>query len=145
MKKLLVISLLVGFIALVGNWIGYKVPILEALPGMLILFAVVLGGYGLGLLIPKVATVVWITLLGMLLTSPISPVGQEILAMVSKMNFMALTTPALAYVGLSLGKEMDSLKSLSWKIVVVSLTVFTGTFLFSGVMAEIAIRMTGAH
>jgi hypothetical protein len=145
MKKFLLVSAVVSVIALMGNWVGYKVPVWEALPGMLILFAVAVVGYGLGRLTPKVTTVVWVSLIGMLVTSPIFPYHEEILALVNKMNFMALATPALSYVGLSLGKEMDSLKTLSWRIVVVSFAVFTGTFLISGLLADLTMRLTGAN
>jgi hypothetical protein len=145
MKNFFVVSLVIGAIALAGNWVGYDVPIWEALPGMLIIFAVALAGYGLGRLMPKVTAVVWVSLLGLLVTSPIFPYHEEIFALLNKVNFMAIATPTLAYVGLSLGKDLESLKSLSWRIVVVSITVFTGTFVISGLLAEITMRLTGSN
>ena len=56
---------------------------------------------------------------------------------------MALATPILAYAGLSFGKDLNEFKKLGWRIVVVSLVVYTGTFLFATVIAEIGFRLTG--
>ncbi|HIT03733.1 MAG TPA: DUF340 domain-containing protein, partial [Candidatus Caccocola faecipullorum] len=39
------------------------------------------------------------------------------------------------------GKDIDALKSQGWKIVVVGLFVFVGTFIGSAVIAEVVLRM----
>ena len=56
---------------------------------------------------------------------------------------MALTTSILAYAGLSFGKDIQEFKKLGWRIDVISLVVYTGTFLFATIFAEIAFRLTG--
>lgn len=56
---------------------------------------------------------------------------------------MALATPILAYAGLSLGKDLESFKKLGWRIIIVSLFVYTGTFLFASFFAEIAFKLLG--
>ncbi|MEJ8547944.1 hypothetical protein [Brevibacillus borstelensis] len=142
-KKLLIISL-IGLIAVIGNWIGYGVSPLEALPGILIVIAITVIGWGIAGILPfKSPAVVWISLIALLVTSPIFPGNAFLADAAGKVNFMALATPILAYAGLSLGKDIDSFKRLSWRIVVISLVVYTGTFLFATLFAEIIFRIQG--
>lgn len=141
--KLGILSI-IGLIAILGNWVGYKVSPIEALPGMIIIIAVTIVGWSLADFLPfKLPAVVWISLLALLVTSPIFPGNSFFAATTGKLNFMALATPILAYAGLSLGKDIENFKKLSWRIVVVSLCVYTGTFLFASLFAEIIFKMQG--
>ena len=54
---------------------------------------------------------------------------------------MALTTPILAYAGLSIAKDIPAFKRLGWRIVVTSLLANTGTFIFAVLIAHF---LTGA-
>ena len=60
-----------------------------------------------------------------------------------KVNFLALTTPILAYAGVALGKDLDMLKKTGWRIVVVSFVVFIGTYIGSAVIAQVVLKMIG--
>ncbi len=135
---------LVGIIALIGNWIGFDVSPIEALLGMLIIMVISI----LGLIIDKVLPfhlpiVVWVSVIAILITSPIFPGNAFFVEETSKVNFMALATPILAYAGLSFGKDIQEFKKLGWRIVVVSLVVYTGTFLLATLVAELGFRFTG--
>jgi len=136
----------IGLITLVGNWIGFGIKPLEALPGMAILVAIAVLGWWISKIIPikvESPTVVWISLLALILTSPIFP-GHEMLTKVtSKVNFMAITTPVLSYAGLSLGKDIDTFKKLGLRIIIVSLLVYTGTFIVATGFAQIALKLNG--
>ncbi|MFP3392564.1 hypothetical protein [Brevibacillus sp. SIMBA_040] len=134
--------LLIGLIALIGNWIGYGVGPAEGLPGILLLAVVTLIGMGFTKILPfKSPVIVWISLFAMIATSPIFPGNEYFAASIAKINLLALATPILAYAGLSLGKDIHLFKELSWRIVVVSLVVFTGTFLFATLFAEIVFKI----
>ena len=135
---------LVGIIALIGNWIGFGVSPIEALPGMVIILVISI----LGLIIDKVLPfhlpiVVWVSVIAILITSPIFPGNTYFAEETAKVNFMALATPILAYAGLSFGKDIQEFKKLGWRIVVVSLVVYTGTFLLATIVAELGFRFTG--
>lgn len=136
----------IGLITLIGNWIGFGIKPLEALPGMAILVAIAILGWWISTIIPvkiESPTVVWISLLALLLTSPIFP-GHEMLTKVTdKVNFMALTTPVLSYAGISLGKDINTFKKLGFRIVIISLLVYTGTFLFATGFAQIVLKLNG--
>lgn len=135
---------LIGLIAIIGNWVGYKVNPIEALPGIFLIILITVVGLVLTTYLPiKIPGVVWISFIALIATTPIFPGNGWIVEQTSKINFMALATPILAYAGLSLGKDIGEFKKLGWRIVIVSLVVYTGTFLFAAVFAEIVFKIQG--
>lgn len=134
---------LIGVIAILGNWVGYGVSPIAALPGMIVVVIITMVGLALNAVLPKMPSVVWISLIALIVTTPIFPGNGWLVEKTSEINFMALATPILAYAGLSLGKDLDSFKKLGWRIVVISLVVYTGTFLFATLFAEIVFKIQG--
>lgn len=134
---------LIGVIAILGNWVGYGVSPIEALPGMIVIVIITIVGLALNAVLPKMPSVVWISLIALIVTTPIFPGNGWLVEKTGAINFMALATPILAYAGLSLGKDLESFKKLGWRIVVISLVVYTGTFLFATLFAEIVFKLQG--
>lgn len=146
MKNNAIMLCVIGLLTLIGNWIGYGVSPIEALPGIAIIVFVGVFGMWVSKVIPikiESPTVVWISVIGLLITAPILPVNQWIAQATSKINFMATTTPVLAYAGLSIGKDIKLFKNLGWRIVVVSLFVLTGTFVLATLFAQIVLKLNG--
>lgn len=134
-----VVWILVGLFALCGNWINYKTPATDpmALAGMAIIVGVVLLGYGLYRLTGrKVPAVIWVSLVGMVLTYPAFPFAGSIAAMTNKINFLSLSTPILAFAGLSIAKDVPAFRRLGWRIVVVSFAANAGTFIGAALIAQ---------
>lgn len=102
-------------ISTICNMIGYKTSFMESLPGMLIL---------------------WISLIGSLLASPISPVSAVIIKYTSVISLNAITTPILAYAGIIIGKDWGAFKEVGLKGIIVSIFVIVGTFLISSLMGD---------
>jgi hypothetical protein len=126
-----------GVFALVGNWLAYKNAPLEALPGLAIIVAVVAVGYAVYRLTgARIPAVCWVSLFGMIATTPGVPYAAEIAAFTGKINFLALTTPMLAFAGLSIAKDIPAFRRLGWPIVVTSLMANAGTFLGATVIAQ---------
>lgn len=143
-KDSLFILVLIGILSLVGNMIGPKNNILQAIPGMIILITISIGGILLAKVIPgKIPAVAYIVTLGCIVTYPGIPGASIISNYISKVDFLALTTPILAYVGISIGKDLDAFKKSGWRIVVVSIFVFTGTYLGSAVIAQFILKCLG--
>ena len=146
MKNNAIMLCVIGLLTLIGNWIGYGVSPIEALPGIAIIVFVGVFGMWVSKVIPikiESPTVVWISVIGLLITAPILPINQWIAQATSKINFMATTTPVLAYAGLSIGKDIKLFKNLGWRIVVVSLFVLTGTFVLATLFAQIVLKLNG--
>ena len=138
----LVIILLIG---LIGNLIGPDIPIASAIPGMLILFAIPMFGLVLTKFAPfYLPSVAWISLVAIVLTLPWTPGSEWILNYVKQVNVLALATPVLAYAGLAISKhEFETFKHSGWKIIIVAILIFIGTYLGSALVAHIVLRMQG--
>ncbi|MGO2008590.1 hypothetical protein [Vreelandella alkaliphila] len=114
-------------------------PLLDALPGMLILYAMVIIGLVVGRFCPfYLPSVAWVSLISIIATLPFFPGNGWIIARLAEVDFLAVVTPVLAYAGLALtGREFAMFKQTGWKLVVVALLVFTGTFIGSAVVAHV--------
>lgn len=140
----IVIFVLIGVMTVAGNTISYPFPAGEAAIGYLIMLAITIIGMALGKVIPiKLPMVFWISVVALLSTSPLSPWAKTITYYTSKVEFLAICTPILAYAGLSVGKDLDQFKKMSWRIVVVALAVYTGTFLMSTAIAQVMLKFEG--
>jgi hypothetical protein len=126
-----------GALALIGNWLAYGNAPLEALPGLAIMLAAVAVGYMLYRLTgSRIPAVCWVSLAGMIATYPGVPYAAAIAAWTGKVNFLALTTPMLAFAGLSIAKDIPAFRKLGWPIVVTSLMANAGTFLGATLIAQ---------
>lgn len=139
------ILVLTGILGTIGNMMSHGGSLLEGALG-----SAVLVGIGLvGILIShipgfhKVPAVFWVSIVSVVLSIPGVPGSDWILKETGHIDFLATTTPILAYGGLSLGKDIPAFKRLSWRIVPVALMVATGSFLCSTIMAEIMLHLEG--
>ena len=139
----------VGFALYVNNFV-------RSIPGILILFGFTFAGVLCKRCIPlQLPAAAYIVTIGCILSIPgapgsTGPVSQfmtglsgTIMKYVNEVSFMSLTTPVLAYAGLSLAKDLGALKESGWKLVVVSIFVFIGTFISSAIIADVVLRATG--
>jgi hypothetical protein len=84
-----------------------------------------------------------VSVIAILSTTPLSPVAKTVTYFTGKVDFLALCTPILAYAGLGVGKDLEDFKKISWKIVIVALCVYTGTFLFATMVAQVMLHVEG--
>ena len=121
----------------VANMIGYE-SLGNSLPGILVLSAITLGGYFLSYVVPlkKVSAVLWISIIAILISSPISPISDFVVTSVDSLNINAIITPILAYAGVIIGKDWGAFKSVGVKGVIVSIFVIIGTFLISALLGD---------
>ncbi|MFP3043149.1 DUF340 domain-containing protein [Treponema primitia] len=138
-----IVLLIVGCMSLLGNLIGYHNSIIDAAPGMVILIAIAVAGLLLARLFPKIPAAAYIVTLGCILTVPSVPGASIINPLIAKVSFMSLTTPILAYAGIAIGKDLEVFKKAGWRIIVLAIVVFTGTFLGSAIIAEVVLRLLG--
>lgn len=139
-----IVLLITAAISLVGNLVATDVRIIEGLPGVLILVAISIIGIAMAEYIPiKIPSVAYIVTLSTILTVPGVPSSAFISEYVSKVNFLALCTPILAYAGIYTGKNIDSLKQTGWRIFVLSIFVITGTFIGSAIIAHVVLKLIG--
>lgn len=132
-------------IALIGNFVGPDISILAAIPGMLILYVITM----IGLVITKYApfylpSIAWISLIAILATMPWIPGSEWLVARLENVDFLALATPVLAYAGLAITRnEVSTFRQSGWKIVLVALFVFIGTYVGSAAIAHLVLTIQG--
>lgn len=136
--------IIVGLITLIGQKIGYGIFPLKALPGMILVLIICLAALALKRLIPlKIPAFAYASLIALILTIPWLPTSAFILKYTNEVNFLGTTTPILAYAGVSIGLQVLEIKRVSWKLVLVALFVFLGTFFGSAIVAQIVLKLQG--
>ncbi|PNV63642.1 hypothetical protein C0033_03035 [Clostridium sp. chh4-2] len=138
---------MVSVIMILTNVIGYEMPLLDSIQGILVLCAIALFGLTLSKFMSRfihLPSMMYVSLTGLLLACPISPVKETIIQVTSQVAFMAPATALGAFAGISLGKDLKDFAKMGWKLVVITLFVITGTFIFSAIVADLVLRATGA-
>lgn len=141
----LIVMLMVGAMVLLGQFISKGIAITTALPGMLMMIVAAMIAMILKDLFPKsiFPAFGFATIIGLLLSIPGNPISDVFNEHTANIDFMAITTPLLAFAGLSVGNKIEELKKMSWKIVVISLVVFTTIFFACASIAHIVLKIQG--
>lgn len=133
-----------GFTASIGNWLGYGIFPLVAVPGMIVLILICLAGLVLSDLIPiKIPSVAYIAVIGVIVSMPWMPGSEQLVAWTNEVELLALATPILAYAGIAIGRSWTDFKKLGWKTLIVASLVLLGSFIGSAIIAEIVLRLQG--
>ncbi|WP_230389342.1 MULTISPECIES: hypothetical protein [Vibrio] len=137
-KENIILTIIFCGIALMSNWAGTGHSFFDALPGMLILFVMIVIGMGLKAVIPgPIPTVAWVSLVSVVCTLPGFPGSETMLAQLKALSFLSLATPVLAYAAMAVTHmEVTLFKQSGIKIAIVSLLVFTGTYVGSAFVAQ---------
>lgn len=134
----LVISLLFTIISCtICNVLGEE-SLGGSLAGMIILTLITLVGYFLSYVVPvkKISAVLWISIIAILVASPISPVSDFVVKSVDNVSINAIITPILAYAGIIIGKDWGAFKKVGARGIIVSIFVIIGTFLISSLLGD---------
>ena len=145
--KQLGLLLMVSVIIILTNVIGYKMPVKDSIIGVLLLSAISLIGLTISKFMSrfvKLPSMMYVSLLGLLLACPVSPVKDIVVETTTPVAFLAPATALGAFAGISLGKDLKDFAKMGWKLVLITLFVITGTFIFSALVADIVLKMTGA-
>jgi len=137
-KQSLSLLAVICIVLLLSNWVGQGVDPISALPAMLILFACCIVGVLLKEVIPvNVPAIAWISIVAILISLPQFPMSEYVLVETEKLGVLQLITPVLAYAGFAISQmEVTLFKKSGFKIAVVALLTFTGTFLGSAIIAQ---------
>ena len=137
----------VSVIIILTNIIGFKMPVKDSIIGVLLLSAISLIGLTISKFMSrfvKLPSMMYVSLLGLLLACPVSPVKDIVVETTTPVAFLAPATALGAFAGISLGKDLKDFTKMGWKLVLITLFVITGTFIFSALVADIVLKMTGA-
>lgn len=146
MKDVLFILLVTAFFTWIANMIQLSnVDMGGSAVGVLILVAITAAGVFVSHLpgFKLLPMVFWVSILAVIISLPGFPGGETVIHYTKQVGFLPLTTPVLAYCGLSLGKDIDAFKRLSWRIVPVALAVAAGSFICATGLAEVMLHLEG--
>lgn len=144
--KALVLS---GVIVLSTQWLslirgGSSLGLGKACAGMLAIIAICVLALKIKELIPwKIPAFAWASLLALLLTTPWSPVQGVLLDITAQISAGTVGTVILAVAGISIGTKLDDIKKLSWKMILIAVVVFCGTFFGSALIAQTILSFQG--
>ena len=135
-----------SIITAIGNYVGYKHPIQESLIGMGILSLITLLGVWMERKLPlNISSIIYISVMGIILAFPTMPTSEFVSYYVSKVEVMAIVTGFLAYVGIGMGKSWNEFKALGWRAIIITILVIASTYLGSAFVAHIILVLTGVH
>ncbi|MCD7781243.1 MAG: hypothetical protein LUG89_00875 [Methanosphaera sp.] len=133
-----------SIMASIGNVVGYNYPFSESFIGMLILCIITLVGMLIEKIIPyNIPSILYISVIGLVLALPWSPVSDLIIYYTSKVELVSLTTVLLAYAGIGMGTNLKELKKVGLRGVIVTFFVIFGTYIGSALIAQVVLSFTG--
>ncbi len=62
---------------------------------------------------------------------------------INAVDFLSITTPILTYAGISVADRLVDLRKMSWKVAITGIFVFIGTYLGSGLLAQLGLMISG--
>ncbi|AUZ36749.1 DUF3100 domain-containing protein [Arthrobacter sp. PGP41] len=89
-------------------------------------------------LVPAVPSSIWVLALATIASATFLPIGPFIASTTQNINVLFAGLPMIALIGMSLGRDVKALRSLSWKIIIVALMTFTASFVAAAVIAQVA-------
>lgn len=137
--------LLSGLGIALANLVGFQVGLAESLPGILVLIAIALAGVAVSRVSPlKLPIVAYVSVIGLLVACPLSPCRQFVIEAAGKINFTAPLTMVGAYAGISISDQIRTFLRQGWKMILIGVFVMTGTFVFSAIISQLTLSLTGA-
>jgi len=144
-QEWILLFIIVASLVVLGNWVGYDVMPLDAIPGILVLVGVSMIGLIIHKAIPYkgIPSIAYIGILAFIITIPGVPGQEQIVEWTTKVNLLAIATPILAYAGISIGRSWTDFAKLGWRTIIIGMFVLLGTYLGSAIIAEIILRIQG--
>ena len=85
----------------------------------------------------------WVSIFSIIFCLPGMPFSELMIKSINSVDVLSITTPILTYAGISVVNRMSELKQTSWKIVIVAMFVFMGTYIGSATIAQIGLMVLG--
>lgn len=138
------ILLIFSVMTSIGNYVGFNYPLQEALIGMFILCFISLIGLIIEKILPwNVPSILYISIIGLLVALPWSPIAPTVIYYTSKVDLISITAILLAYAGIAMGKDLKEFKKVGLRGIIVTCFVIFGTYFASALIAQVVLSYTG--
>ena len=128
-----------GASALVMNFVGTKNFSWNDAAGVIVLLLLTGLSFRLARLLPSVPSSVWVLTITTVLSAPFLPTAGLLAGLTEHLDVILIGLPALTLIGLTVGRDINALKSLSWKIIVVALVTYSASFVAAAVLGQMAL------
>ena len=131
MYDVLFILLVTGFLVWIANIEAGSAAFSKSAIGIILMVVITAVGVLISMLpgFKRLPMVFWVSTCAVIVSLPAFSLSADILSYTKDVGFLPITTPILAYAGLSLGKDMEGFKHLSWRIVPVALAAPAGSII----------------
>ena len=128
-----------GASALVMNVVGTKNFAWNDAAGVIVLLLLTGLSFRLARLLPSVPSSVWVLTITTVLSAPFLPTAGLLAGLTEHLDVILIGLPALTLIGLTVGRDIKALKSLSWKIIVVALVTYSASFIAAAALGQMAL------
>lgn len=130
----------VGVSGLLMNILGTKTFAVTDVLGMVMLLLTAFS-FKLSRWVPSVPSSVWVLGLATILSAPFLPTSALLASWTGNLNVILLGVPTLGLIGLTIGRDIPALKSLSWKVVVVALITYSASFIAAAALGQSVLHL----
>ncbi|SDZ45242.1 Protein of unknown function [Saccharopolyspora shandongensis] len=131
----------VGAGGLLASAIGTRSFEIKDAVGIVVLLVLTWVCVRLGKLVPMVPASVFVLGIGTLLSANFLPTGPLVADLMENMKVMLIGLPGLALIGLTLGRDIQALRQLSWKVVLVALLTYSSSFLAAAALGQTVLHL----
>lgn len=104
--------------------------------GILILLALSAAALVLAKLVRGIPSSIWVLAIATLASASFMPMGEAVATAAKNINVLYAGLPMIALIGMSLGRDIKALRSLSWKVVVIGLITLSASFIAAAAIAQ---------
>ncbi|MEE2568131.1 DUF3100 domain-containing protein [Pseudarthrobacter sp. J64] len=123
------------------NSLGTKSFTLNDVTGVVILGGLTALAFLLAKYVPSVPSSVWVLALATLATAPFTPFSSTIIGFTHNLEALYVGLGSIALLGMNLGRDVDALKTLNWRIVIVAMLTFSASFIAAAALAQFVINV----
>lgn len=91
--------------------------------------------------VPSVPSSVWVLALGTLVSAPFMPTAAFVADVIGNLDVIMVGLASLTLIGLTLGRDINAMKTLGWRIVVVAFLTYTASFIAATAIAQFTLHL----
>lgn len=128
-----------GVVGLLINWLGTGDLTTQGVVGLSMVTGLSVLAFLLARVTRGVPASVWVLAMATLASAPFSPGSEFLVSMTESLDVLLVGLPQIALLGLSLGRDIDGLKKMSWKVVLIGFLTLSAAYLAAAVVAQFAL------
>ncbi|WP_245953783.1 DUF3100 domain-containing protein [Arthrobacter silvisoli] len=126
---------------IVLNALGTRSISVNDVIGVVLLGGLTALAFVLAKYVPAVPSSVWVLGLGTLATAPFMPFSDAVIALTHNLDALYVGLGSIALLGMNLGRDVNALKTLNWRTVIVAMLTFSASFVAAAALAQFVIHV----